>query len=759
MHTSYAQINAGNDTIVCDGNPVVLQAQTFGNFGTSSYSFETIPYAPEAYAGTSVSLFDDDVTGALPIGFNFCFLGNDYTQFYIGSNGWISFSAGQTTAYTSATIPNAGAAVPKNCIMGPWEDWNPGIGGNIYYQTIGTTPNRKLVVSWDAVPMFSCTQNLGTFQIVCHETTGIIENHLTTKPNCPTWAGGTGTQGVHNDAGTVAFVAPGRNSTQWTTTNESTRFVPNGITWYQAGNGNPVGFGDSLAVTPNTTTDYVAEITLCGGATFTDTVQVVIANALTFNNTEIPTGCVGPTGVGIVSVNGGQTGFDYSWSPGGYTDSIATGLAVGTYTVAVTDTASGCVANTQIVITSPPPVVLTTGQTDILCNGDLTGDVLVSASGGVGGVYSYQWDDTNNTTTPALTGVGAGTYTVIVIDTAGCSDTVSVTLTEPTALGGTIITTVDASCNGGSDGNGEVGGTGGTQPYTYDWNGLGVASGDAYNLPAGTYTVTITDDNGCTFDQDIIISEPAPIAINTTTTLATCGVNDGSATASASSGSAPYTYQWDAAAGNQTGATASNLGAGTYGVTITDDNGCVSTGSVTVTDTLDINANFVASPVEGIAPLDVSFSNTTSGNPASFFWDYGNGQTETTTGTSTSMQFVTPGTYVVTMTATNAGGCTSSYSVTIIVTNESTLSMPNVFSPNGDGLNDVFRPTHEALVSFNCVILNRWGKEVHSFSNPDEGWDGSGFNAGTYFYLVTAEGEEGKLYELKGTLTLILSED
>ena len=230
----------------CFGSTYGLSANLTGPLGTESYTFETFAYTPEVYAGTDVYLSDDAVTGVLPIGFTFCFLGQNYTQFYIGSNGWISFSAGQTTSYTSASIPNTSAAVPKNAIMGPWQDWHPGIGGQIKYQTIGTAPNRKLVVSWIAVPMFSCTTTLGTFQIVINETTSIIENHLTDKPNCLSWANGTATQGVHNLAGTLAFVAPGRNSSQWVTTNESTRFVPSGVVWLDGAT--IIGYGDTISV-------------------------------------------------------------------------------------------------------------------------------------------------------------------------------------------------------------------------------------------------------------------------------------------------------------------------------------------------------------------------------------------------------------------------------------------------------------------------------------------------------------------------------
>lgn len=193
------------------------------------YTVSQIGYNPIAPGGTSVTMTDDAVTGALPIGFTFCFGGVNYTNFYIGSNGWVGFTGGQPTTYTSVAIPNTGAGVPKNCIAGPWQDWHPGVAGGPYitYQTLGIAPNRTLVVTWNNCPFFSCTTVTGSFQIVLYETSNLIDNTLRNKPACLTWAGGTAVQGLHDLTGTLAVTVPGRNSTQWTATNETWRYTPN----------------------------------------------------------------------------------------------------------------------------------------------------------------------------------------------------------------------------------------------------------------------------------------------------------------------------------------------------------------------------------------------------------------------------------------------------------------------------------------------------------------------------------------------------
>jgi gliding motility-associated-like protein len=210
---------------------------------------------------------DDSQQGPFNIGFTFCFFGQTYTQFWVGSNGWIAFSGGQPTTFTTQTIPTANFLVPKNCIMGPWQDWHPGIGGQIRYQVQGVAPCRKLVVSWTNVPMFSCTGNQGTFHIVINESTNVIENHIQNKPACTQWQGGTATQGVHNAAGTVAIAAPGRNSSVWTATNDAYRWTPNGptvtptLTWYQVGNPVAIGTGPTITVNPLVPTQYTCQLT------------------------------------------------------------------------------------------------------------------------------------------------------------------------------------------------------------------------------------------------------------------------------------------------------------------------------------------------------------------------------------------------------------------------------------------------------------------------------------------------------------------
>lgn len=299
---------------------------------TTTYQVASIPYAAQTNTGTQLFMGDDTQQGPFNIGFNFCFFGQTYTQFWVGSNGWIAFSGGQPTTFTTQTIPTGNFLVPKNCIMGPWQDWHPGIGGQIRYQVQGVAPCRKLVVSWTNMPMFSCTTLQGTFHIVIHESSNLIENHIQNKPPCIQWQNGTATQGIHNAAGTVGIATPGRNSSQWTATNDAYRWTPNGptvtptLTWYQVGNPTALGTGPTLNVTPPPGgAQYTCQLTYptcnagwsqCNGGTGNgpDTVLVIPGPPVPvigpINGTD--TICIGsPLEVYDVT---GQPGYNYLWS-------------------------------------------------------------------------------------------------------------------------------------------------------------------------------------------------------------------------------------------------------------------------------------------------------------------------------------------------------------------------------------------------------------------------------------------------------------
>ncbi|MFB0925654.1 MAG: gliding motility-associated C-terminal domain-containing protein, partial [Vicingaceae bacterium] len=172
---------------------------------------------------------------------------------------------------------------------------------------------------------------------------------------------------------------------------------------------------------------------------------------------------------------------------------------------------------------------------------------------------------------------------------------------------------------------------------------------------------------------------------------------------------------------------------------------------------IDVTANFSASVLTGEAPLEVDFMNTSSGVALSYVWDFGNGLSSTEI--HSASLFTELGNYTITLTATD-GRCLDNHSISIIVFGKSSIVIPNVFTPNGDGQNDFFTVDGLNLESVEGEIFNRWGNKMFSWNNINGQWDGktlSGSDApdGTYFYMIRAEGIDGEEYFKKGGVSLI----
>ena len=197
--------------------PVLLFAKRIAQYDVT---FPTYPTTPNYTTGTVIPSSDDVTHGPFPIGFTFNYFGNNYTQFYVGSNGWIGFSPNQTTGYVAQFIPNASS--PTNAILADWEDLLPG-ASNIRYITTGTAPNRRLTVSFNAVPHYGCGANLHTFQFILYESTNIIDINYAAKPQC---GGNNATAGLISTSWSTVVPVGGKNASQWNVINYSVRFTP-----------------------------------------------------------------------------------------------------------------------------------------------------------------------------------------------------------------------------------------------------------------------------------------------------------------------------------------------------------------------------------------------------------------------------------------------------------------------------------------------------------------------------------------------------
>ncbi|MBN4066089.1 SprB repeat-containing protein, partial [Candidatus Amoebophilus asiaticus] len=434
-------------------------------------------------------------------------------------------------------------------------------------------------------------------------------------------------------------------------------------TWSNGASGTTI-----IGLCPGT---YVGTVTDANGCQTNSSVTITEPLTIAAITTGTDVICNGACdGTATISGSGGTSPWTYAWSNGGSGTTII-GLCPGTYVGTLTD-ANGCQTISSVAITEPTAIALTTGSTDATC-GNADGTASVTATGGTG-PYTYNWS--NGQTTQIATSLLPGTYGITVTDNNGCQAVTSVTVIDPGSPSVGISTSTNVSCNGGNDGSATVTATGGIAPYTYSWSN-GQTTAIATNLSASSYDVTVFDASSCLATASVIITEPTAITLTTGSTDATCGNADGTASVTATGGTAPYTYNWS---NSQTTQTATSLLPGTYGITVTDNNGCQAVTSVTVIDPGSPNAGISTSTdVSCNGGNDGSATVTANGGVLPYTYSWSNSQT---TATATNLS---AGSYDVTV--FDANGCLSTASVIITEPTAITLTTgsTNATCGNADG--------------------------------------------------------------------------
>lgn len=483
-----------------------------------------------------------------------------------------------------------------------------------------------------------------------------------------------------------------------------------------------------------------------------------------------------------VSLNG--TGSDtgsnisYLWSTtngniASNTDSIiANTLTPGLYTLTVYDSLSGCFGSDNVIIGADTITQIAfAADTSLNCITLSQGGVPIYAADTILGL-SFNWTTTNGNIVVGANSSSVfvsqpGTYTLIVNNSSnGCQGIDNVIVTIDTlypvahAGGDTVYVNCDNSLLDGS-----LSSTG--NDISYLWTGPFVQSGSTTTTPivngSGNYVLMVKNTfNECvSYDTVRVVADFVAPGADAGVIDTICSDENLILNGLTVSGDS---YLWTTSNGNIVSGSTTlnpiiNQGGG-YTLTVeSTSNGCTSSSSVTIVETF-VSAIISANPKTGQSPLIVDFVNL--GVADSSYWNFANGVTYGDSGNVSSYTtiYTEQGTYVVTLTSF-IGDCSVSRQILIEVIGLSFLdSIPNVFTPNGDGKNDVFEfVVQQNIVELNCVVFNRWGKQVAEITKPDGFWDGKNggnpVSAGTYFYVLNAKGIDDIEYKFKGTVSII----
>lgn len=536
--------------------------------------------------------------------------------------------------------------------------------------------------------------------------------------------------------------------------------------WSPAGGSGPMANG-------LTAQSYTCTVTDANGCLTSSTVLLTEPPALTTTFSQVDELCHGGNnGSATVNPSGGAPGYAYSWSPSGGNAATAPSLFAGFYTCTITD-ANGCTISQTFNITEPLTVVASSGPvTNVDCFGQSTGSVAVTQSGGVG-PYTYTWSP-NVSATNSATNIPAGAYVITVTDANGCPSTITMTVTEPPLL------TLQASaapaviCNGQQTMLSAVPG-GGVQAYNVVWN-PGNMTGNSQNVSptaTTTYTITVTDANGCTATTTAGIAvNPVPVAAFSANVVAGCTpvCVDFSDLSTIAAPGVIAAWDWDFGDGNTS--TSQNpthcyTTPGVYTVILTakSSDGCTNT--ITMT-------NYVSAYVVPVADFTMNPQPTTvfnaqiyftdqSSNASAWTWSFGDVQNSSSNLQNPTFTYFAPECYQVSLTVTSANGCWDSISHPVCIDPDVSIYVPNAFTPNDDNNNEVFIPVAIGIdpAKYQFWIFDRWGNLIFTTTDMAMGWDGNvqghplPCQVDTYVWKILATDTKGVTYKRIGSVSLI----
>ena len=471
--------------------------------------------------------------------------------------------------------------------------------------------------------------------------------------------------------------------------------------------------GNTLNPTGLTAGQYQLTVTDQNNCTQTNTYTVTQPNVLQAN-AQMLSGplCHGDTNAVLqASAQGGVAPYSYVWNNGQTGPSFGS-AGLGTYTVTATD-ANGCTASGSVVVANPPQlnIQFSTAQMPS-CFGFSNGNASFQASGGTGSL-SYQWIPTGGNQSTAIN-LAAGNYACIVTDSNGCADTGNVQLTQPTALSLSAPALQHVACFGQNNGQASITASGATPPYTYQWSNGSTAT-SATNLTAGSYSVVITDAQGCVDSALAIITQPPVLQVQFAPfDDSLCVGQSFSLTTQVSGGTPNYSYLWSNGATTSSSGLTAVQGQNALSVTVTDAQGCTANAGASALAGSIPQAQFTVNPVCLGQPVTIANSPSNAyGTIVQAFLQLGNGTTTNGTG---NVQFIYPsiGPWTLTQTITTNFGCSNTATQTLTL-----FDVPQVaFSPmQSEGCSPVCVQFTDLSTVQNATIASwDWQDNGQSFS-------------------------------------------
>jgi gliding motility-associated-like protein len=521
----------------------------------------------------------------------------------------------------------------------------------------------------------------------------------------------------------------------------------------------------SVSVSPLVTTTYSVDY-IAGGCPSNTVNPVVTVHPLPVVNithSDSVIFCFGST----VTLTANPSGANYQWSQlGGPTLGTSQTLSIGSsgsFRVIVTD-GNGCIASDTIGLTQRPAINAIASGTYATCFGGNDGTAQVVVNGGTP-PYTYAWS--NGMTGQSISGLNAGTYTATVTDDLGCTQTATVNLINPAAVSGVVSTLTPVRCFGESNGAATVTASGGTPPYTYAWT-----SSPAQNTPgatglsAGSYTVLITDRQGCFTTVGVQIPQPVnALGASITAPPGRCPGATGILASRGMGGTPPYSYVWSPTAGltspTSANTTVEYVISTSYSVVVTDANGCIATTTELVQVFPDADARFevIYSSEDSILYYgeELTLDNLSQPPGSTWIWTFGDG--EGASEFEPTHTYVNEGTYLIKLIVLTPNGCRDTAEAPLEFRKFPKIYVPTAFSPNGDGINDFFQIAYINLKDFNVFIYDRWGNKLYQNQDPKFRWNGtvngSVLPEGVYTVYIKGRGSNNEDINYSGTVTLI----